>query len=70
MITNFQRRASSAHPRPCDPGCDCDDCTARRRDELNDSAGCGPWMLLAIGFIATLTAIGISLIILSTELAK
>jgi hypothetical protein len=70
MITNFRRRVSSSHQRPCDPGCDCDDCTARRRDELNNGIGCGPWVLLFVGYIVALTAIGISLIIISVELAR
>lgn len=71
-------------PRICDPGCDCDRCETERLerdrparnashsdaggDELNDAAGCGPWMILFVGFIVALTAIGVSLVIVFTEL--
>lgn len=72
MIANF-RRGGRVHPHnnvPI-PGCDCPECESARRDERKDAAGClRPWMLLFVGFIAALTAIGISSIIIYVELAS
>jgi hypothetical protein len=56
MITDFRRRRRIAF--------------ARERDELNNGSGCGPWLILIVGYIVTLTAIGISLIVISAELAR
>lgn len=35
--------------------------------DSNGGAGCGPWLLLLVGYIVVLTAIGISCIIISVE---
>lgn len=51
------------------PGCDCADCKAALEPEFppNESrAGCGPWLLLLVGYIVVLSAIGISAIILTS----
>lgn len=83
MITNFRRarstianRQSAIHADGAElpvSGCDCADCQFARDaelDQVNNPIGCGPWLLLAVGYIVTLTAIGISLIVISTELAR
>jgi hypothetical protein len=72
MISNFRRGG-----KPC-PVCSLTDgrheewCEigANWSPEFTKPSGCGLWLLLIVGYIVALTAIGVSLIIISVEAAR